>query len=674
MPARTPATLAVVLMLLFTACSDDAGEKSRQDQTTNVILITLDTVRADALGAYGDPSGATPTLDRMASEGVLFEQVLSAAPHTLASHASIMTGLYPFIHGARANHGGRLAVENETLAEILRDEGYRTRAEIAAPVLHATTRISQGFEDPTRRHASTTKPAHTVAATQQTSQRRSASNITDRGIEALRDFGDRPFMLWLHYFDAHLPYAPCEPECSRYAGNRYLGQIAVIDAQIKRILTELESQGVRERTLVVVTSDHGEGLGEHAEPTHSYFVYESTMRVPLILWGPTGLARGLRVPDLASTVDILPTVLAWLGLEPRPELHGRSWAGMLGTKRTSPRPTESAPERVAYGESLDLYRIFGTTPMRTIRQGQWKYIHGATAELYDLSVDPEERNNIIALHPERAKQMLIALVSLVAKSERETQAIVEVSSPELRAQLAALGYVEPVELSGAESRLSEAALLALRGPAPRELAQHAEALSRAKGSIAAKKFARALKTLEPVVAAHPESPTVLSMLGEALAGAGESEQSLALLRKARDLDGDPCSEVRLDLARAHERFGQEKDRIETLEDALAACPDSPTYLNELAWARATTKQTRLRDARRAVSLARRLIERGDGEPDPNHLDTYAAALAASGDFRFAAETQERALKILKRSGASEKERNAYRATADRYRAQAPDGG
>ena len=663
-------TLLIVLNCLLLHCDAAPPPDATSAAKMNVLLITLDTVRADALGAYGQERPTSPRLDAMAREGVLFEEVVTAAPHTLASHASIMTGRYPFAHGARANHGFQLSLENETLAEILTEAGYLARAEISAPVLHAGTRISQGFEASPHPESAQNGPATPHSPSPQTEGlRRSAENITARGLEvidAATSAAAPPFFLWLHYFDAHLPYLERAEDLDRFPDAPYLAQIAALDRSIGQLLDRLEERGLRERTLVVVTSDHGEGLGEHSEPTHSYFVYDSTMRVPLIMWGPPALSPGTRASQLVQTVDIFPTVLEALGRRPK-ELDGLNGRSLWGLA-SGDKETEFDLKTVAYGESLDLYRLFGTTPLRLIREGKWKYIHSAQPELYDLASDPRETTNVISRHPEIAGRLLRELVALVSEEEISSAANTLEMSAAMRAELQALGYVAPASPTAPLDR--EMALLEITGPPPADLAVHAETLSRAKGVVAAKRFEAAIGMLEPVASAHPRSAMVLSMLGEAQAGAGRRDEALTSFERAVAVNLDPCAEVALDRSRALGRFKNFKSQVAVLREAVEACPESATYLNEAAWVLATVSDPGLRDSALALEFAERLLETSSGEPDPNHLDTLATALAADGAPTAALDTQVRAIDILERNGAPTKIIEAYRATAERYRQQA----
>lgn len=620
------------------------------------MLVTLDTVRADALGSYGQTLETTPLLDRIAREGVVFEQVESAAPHTLASHASIFTGLFPYAHGVRGNQGYMLSPSQVTWAEILADAGYRTRAEIAAPVLRSATRIAQGFGVASESDAPLAEgTTDTAARPAEGGFVRRAENVSRRGVEFLRASRDAPFFLWLHYFDAHLPYAPRPELRSRIPDSAYLREVAAIDRALGDVFDTIEALGLRDHTLVVVTSDHGEGLGEHGEPTHSYFVYETTMRVPLILWGPPALPKGRRISAVVRTVDILPTVLDLLG-QPAPEgLHGRS---------LRPLVDGSADDLglVGYGESLELHRLFRTTPLRLLREGRWKYVHEVHPALYDLETDPAETTDLAAAHPEIVERLRARLRALLeAAPEASDDAVRETSASE-RAELEALGYLDAAR----PPRLDEVATLEETGPAPEHLVAEVERISRAKGHLKARHWQRAIDRLEPVVERHPESGTVHGLLAEAYAGLGRREAAIRHFERAIELEGNACSHLRIDYGRSLAGFGDTRRQLEVLEDGLATCPGLRTYLNEIAWTLATSSDASVRDGPRALAIARRLVGEQEGEPDANLLDTLAAAHAASGDAASAARAQRRAIEILERDGAPEKLIAAYRRTAARY--------
>ena len=292
-------------------------------------MITLDTTRADALGAYGQALPVTPRIDAMAAEGVLFEQVSASAPSTLPSHATLFTGRQPFSHGVRSNFGQGLRDEARTLAEILAERGIATRAEVAAPVLASRLGLAQGFAV----YAEPTGVAELESLARRDPSRgqRSAEEITDSALAFLRENAHRPLLLWLHYFDPHDPYEAPEPYRSEIS-DPYLAEVRRVDDAVGRLLAEIERLGIRESTLVALTADHGEARGEHGEETHSFFVYESTLRVPLVLWGD-GVPRGVRVASLVRLVDVLPTLLDLLGI-PAPEgIDGVSLRALLDEPR-----------------------------------------------------------------------------------------------------------------------------------------------------------------------------------------------------------------------------------------------------------------------------------------------------------------------------------------------------
>jgi arylsulfatase A-like enzyme len=309
---RSVATLCLLASALCVlACGPDAERSSGSSSAAvsgplNVLVVTLDTTRADALGAYGQSLPVSPRIDAMAADGVLFEQAVASVPSTLPSHSTLFTGKQPYAHGVRSNGGYRLSDANLTLAEVLRTRGYRTHAEIAAPVLASKTQLDQGFDD-----YRDPKASRSILELLDRNRggwlggaQRPADEISRNGIEFLRESVGSPFLLWLHYFDPHVPHDPPEPFKSQVPASDYHAEIRRADHHVGLVLDELERLGLRERTIVVLTADHGEGLDEHDEETHSFFVYDTTMRVPLVFWGAAAIPRGRRVASLVRLVDV----------------------------------------------------------------------------------------------------------------------------------------------------------------------------------------------------------------------------------------------------------------------------------------------------------------------------------------------------------------------------------
>ena len=425
------------------SCQTQTG---RRPTARHVVLVTIDTLRADRLGCYGNPNVATPHLDRLAKEGALALDATVHAPLTRPSHISMFTGLYPPEHGVRDNVAPSLADDWTTLAEVLQGAGFRTGAFVSAIVLESQSGLHQGFE--------TYSDQFDVG--EENGDVRFLNTIQKRGDETTAEAVDwlrshhtegRAF-LWLHLYDPHDPYQPPEPYATRYSGRPYDGEVAWSDELVGRLDTALEEAGIRDDTLLLVTSDHGEALGEHGETGHGYFVYETTLRVPLIFRGP-GIIPGLRLEVTARSVDLFPTILDLLGLAP-PQgltLSGRSLAEAI-------RGGDSPPQEMTYAESLMPLLRYGWSELQVARKGNWKYIRAPKAELYDLENDPDEQENLVRREAKEADALRSSLQGFLEEKERtETPAAAAAEIPPgLAEKLGALGYLG----SGSESSKSAA--------------------------------------------------------------------------------------------------------------------------------------------------------------------------------------------------------------------------
>jgi len=444
---RTPATdparpgrgpCAPVLLLALVALGAGCAPAPLPDHLAgwNVLLLTLDTTRQDHLGCYGAKGARTRHLDRLAASGVVFDHAVAQAPITLPSHASILTGKNPPEHGVRGNGVYALPASEETLAEILGEAGYATAAVVAAYVLDRRFGLAQGFghydDDPAAMRASgVNDPSRPAAA------------VTSAALAAARALpGDRPFFLWVHYFDPHHPYAPPEPFASSFPPTRegrYRGEIAAMDAAIGDLLAGLEDLGKLRRTLVVAVADHGEGTtGPHAETTHGLLLYDETIRIPLIVTARGGLPGGRREGGLARQVDLVPTLLDLLEID----AAGRGFAGVSLRGRLQGAPPKRAP--LAFAETFLGYDAYGWSPLFSVRSRDWKYVEGPRAELYDLVHDPIEATNVAADHPERVDRMARDLVRLRGGARPSDGRFARVLGPraEDAERLRALGYVE----------------------------------------------------------------------------------------------------------------------------------------------------------------------------------------------------------------------------------------
>lgn len=398
----------------------------------NVVLVSIDTLRADHVGCYGGPAGATPTLDRLAARGARFEKAWSAVPITTPSHASFLTGLFPPETGVRTNGIEKIPAEAPTLAERLKALSFQTAGFVGAFPLDRQFGFDRGFE--------TYDDEMPSGGSSRFDAERRATVVVDRALAWLgsRD-SKRPFFLFVHLYDPHRTYQPPEPFRSRWPKDPYTGEIAYADAEVGRLFDRLEKEGRAADTLFVVVSDHGEGLGEHGEETHMTLVYDATLRVPMIFAGP-GVPKGRVVSsEPASLVDLVPTILAAVGAKPSGKLSGSDLSPLFalhgkGTL-TGPRPF--------WAESLLPEVQFGWAPLTSVREGKWKYIRAPEEELFDTEADPGELKNLLGSDPERDN----SLRRLLRRTEKELQPVAPPAAseakldPEALRKLQSLGYL-----------------------------------------------------------------------------------------------------------------------------------------------------------------------------------------------------------------------------------------
>jgi choline-sulfatase len=384
----------------------------------SVVLVTLDTTRPDRIGCYGNSAIETRNIDRLAASGVVFTNALATAPMTLPTHASILTGLYPHHHEARENALYRLSSENTTLAEVLSAHGYVTAAFVSSFVLDERFGLAQGFDrfdDHTGRRSSVTGNAE-----------RRADETTDRALAWLAAESRRPFFLWVHYYDPHVVYKP-PVEVEDLAENPYDGEIAFVDQQLGRLLDAIEA-ATAGRALVVLTADHGEALGEQGEQTHGFLVQEATLRIPLIMSAPGGLRQGFRFDERVSQVDLMPTLLALLGIPAPADLDGIDLVA---------RPETARP---VLAESHSGHANYGWARLAAIYRGSHKYVDGPIPELYDLERDPLAHENLAGEQRALAEGLRRQLLALRGPdAERLPPPAFELSPGDVE-RLQALGY------------------------------------------------------------------------------------------------------------------------------------------------------------------------------------------------------------------------------------------
>ena len=388
-----------------------------------VLVITLDTTRADRLSPYGFMNVALPHLERLAREGVVFDQATTVAPLTLPAHTSLFTGLLPPRHGVRDNADPPLADAVTTLAEVLRARGLRTGAFVGSVVLDPDRGLKQGFQ-----HYSSVVSSNPAGPGV---RQRRAGDVVGDALDWLDGVGASPFFAWAHLYDAHRPYDPPEPFASTYAHNPYVGEIAYADSQVGRLLAGLERRRLLDRTIVVVAGDHGESLGERGERDHGVFIYENVMRVPLIIRAPGLTPR--RINDVVRLTDIMPTLLDLMGLPAEPGLDGISLRGLM-------RGLVQDLDLEAYAESVYPER-YGWSGLRALRVGRYKLIDAPRPELFDLWRDPFEETNIHESRKDLAATMRARASAVAALAQPGARQDGPAVAADVRERLAALGYV-----------------------------------------------------------------------------------------------------------------------------------------------------------------------------------------------------------------------------------------
>jgi choline-sulfatase len=491
-------------VLLATAFLAAGSGCERARPARHLVLVTLDTVRADRLGCYGRADAGTPWIDALAARGMRFDRAYTAVPLTLPSHVSILTGRFPPRTGVRLNGDTAEAPGTRTLAEILANEGFFTLAAVGGYPVSSRFPTRRGFEvyDDRLRVGSSGEAVE-----------RQAAEVAAAALEGLGARGDRRVFLWLHLFDPHDPYEPPSPYRERFGSDLYQGEIASVDAALASFASRLTT-ALGDDVLLAVVADHGEALGEHGEDTHGYFLYEATMRVPMLLAGP-GVPQGRVVTAPVRTVDLLPTLLRALHVAPPEGLDGHS---LLERDAAGGR---------AYLETLLPSASYGFAPLHGALDGTLKYVSAPRPELYELHADPAESRNVLAERPEDAAALAAWVSSIAGVDTGGTR----VPDP----RLAGLGYVGAGPIAGTEGLDPKDGL-----PIYRDFQEAARALEAGRPDDAIPPLRRLL--------ARGETPAVRLKLAQALRMGGKLAEARAELERARG-GGTPLPGVHLEAAR-----------------------------------------------------------------------------------------------------------------------------
>jgi arylsulfatase A-like enzyme/Flp pilus assembly protein TadD len=558
-----------------------------------VLLITVDTLRADALGAYGNKGALTPWMDRLAASGVRFDDAHAHNVVTLPSHANLLSGRYPLEHGVRDNQGFRFPNAVDTLATLLHARGYRTGAFVSAFPLASRFGLDRGFDMYEDGFVGArARPAFFE-------QERPGPETVALARRWLDAPADRPYFCWVHVFEPHFPYEPPEPFASRFRGRPYHGEVAAADAALAPLLEPVLAAAARGRTLVVLTADHGESLGEHGEATHGIFAYEAALRVPLVLYQPR-LFAPRHVCEPVRHVDILPTILDALAL---PVPHGLPGRSLLAVAAGASAEASRAGATTSYFEALSGRLNRGWAPLHGVIRARSKYVDLPIPELYDLGSDPQEARNLAGRERRRLGELRALLASLRSTEgpiDRREEGMVT------RERLRTLGYVsagtspakeryteedDPKRLIALDAMMQEVAGAYVAGDLPAALARCRQLvglrpqmlvsllelahLERESGDLGA-----AVGTLGRALALNPDDTVTASLLGAYLTQAGKARAAVNLLESyARR--ADPDVEVLTTLGLALARLERVPEALATLARAREREPGNAMILVEI---------------------------------------------------------------------------------------------
>ena len=557
---------------------------------TNVLIISLDTTRADYLGCYDDRRRITPNLDAFAQQSVLFERVTAPVPMTLPSHSTMMTGLDPPVHGAHDNLIYKLSESTDTLAEVLRDEGLMTGAFVSTYVLDSLFNLDQGFA---------TYDDHLGGEPRNPNNARRGDKTVDRAIQWMRMNAHRPFFLFVHLYDPHFPYEAPAPFGAQFS-DPYAGEIAFTDHVVGLILKELTQLGLDESTLVLIVADHGEMLGEHGEKTHSYFVYEPVTAVPMMIRTPGGLA-GRRIDTRVGVVDVAPTISGALGLDALTDTNGEDLSPFLFESDVKTQP------RAFYIESVTP-RVYSAGPLIGLVEDNWKYIHGPRPELYNLAADPNENSNLAAAQPQLAARFANELRTRLNEYGPQTITSYTPGDDESAGRLKALGYTgsgtsivvttnlfpeatthdAAVDLIEFHERALEAASLMEDGDLDAAERAFKQLLSDRKtyydgyaqlANIAGRRgdFKLMAEYVSTALEAFPDKSQLLVSMAAALAIQGQYERAIEHYKTALAIDDQFADRftIHFDLGGAYRATGELEKAVDSCYLAYRSQPDQP---------------------------------------------------------------------------------------------------
>jgi arylsulfatase A-like enzyme/Flp pilus assembly protein TadD len=609
----------LLLALLMAVSQASAAAVDHSKVPTNVVFITIDTLRADHLGCYGYKDIRTPNIDALALDSVKFERAFTPVPITLPSHTAIFTGTYPMLNGMHDFSGNRLGPQQQTLASILKDQGYTTGAVVASAVLDSRFGLNRGFDfyydhfDFNRLEESNLDEME-----------RPGNVVADKTLEWLAQNYQKPFFLWMHLYDPHYPYRPPAPYSEEYKSHPYDGEIAFADAQVGRLLHFLKEKGLYQKTLIVLSGDHGEGLGEHGEKTHGFFIYNSTLHVPLLIRTPRPTSVHASV-DPVSTVDILPTVLQILGIPAPSQIQGKSLLAVISGKKEQ-------QTAYLYAETFLPRLHFNWSELRGIENDRYHFILAPRPELYDLSKDPEELHNLYA-DKRAVSDQLSAKLAAIIREYTPGQELADKTplDPALMERLKSLGYAgfsgggstnaKSLELPDPKDRIatyeliSEAIEASQHGNYEPSVTKLNEALKTEPQSVPMHylqglnyyrlgQFPEAVTEFQKVLQLSPDYALAAFHLGLSYARTGQTDEAIATLKKTLELDSTNFS-ASYDLGLLYEQKKMTSEAAAAFRHSIEVAPayvPGHIALGQLLLAQGQVDEA-IGELRQAVTLA-----------------------------------------------------------------------
>jgi arylsulfatase A-like enzyme/Tfp pilus assembly protein PilF len=618
--------LALVLFSGIAGAASGKGYSFLPGETKkpNLLIITVDTLRADHLGFYGHKNIKTPNIDRLAKAGVLFSQAFSHVPLTLPSHCSLFTGTLPVYHGVR-NNGYRLPSFNATLAEIMKKNGYRTAAFIGAFPLDSRFGLNRGFDVYNDFYGSKN------IVRDLTFVERKAEEVNEKALAWISANKNKPFFVWIHYFDPHAPYEPPPPFDQEYVGREYDGEIAYTDQTIGKLLEGIDQTHLADHTLIILTSDHGEGLGEHGESTHGIFVYDSTLKVPLLFYNLKIFPKPRIIDSLIGLIDVMPTILDVMEIKLDSALPGHSFRKeMFGSS-----PSAS---NYSYIESVAGLMERNWAPLQGIRTSEWKYIDAPIAELYDLKNDPGEEANVIEKHPEMVSRFKTMLQDMINIQSSPASSLIFKSEVDKNTQekLRSLGYIsggqkleetdrpDPKTMIELDNLFNDAIIASESGKMAMAETLYKQVLEKQPDFVIGYEYAaynfyktgmihKGIDLLERAVSQNVISASLLARLGLYYQEAGQLEESIRVLEQSIQMDEDYADAPNF-LGVSYFKSGQITKAIASFQKAIDLDNNDAMAMNNLGncYLELQKYELALKEFRKAIAVDERLASAYNG--------------------------------------------------------------